>query len=62
MGPRVLTYNGDVTHLMGEAFTCPRFMLNGGVRKVRWVVTDTTYDPDVNKTYVELDVSTEEAA
>jgi hypothetical protein len=62
MGPRVLTYHGDVTHLMGESFTCPRFMLNGGVRKVRWVVTDVVYQSKSDVTYVELDVSTEEAA
>lgn len=55
MGPRVLTYNGDVSHLMGEKFTCPRFMLNGGVRMVTWIVTDVVYQSKNNVSYVELD-------
>jgi hypothetical protein len=57
VGPRILTYRNDVTHLIGEQFECPRFMLNGGIRTVRWVVTNATYYPEWNKTFVELDVS-----
>lgn len=57
MGPRILTYKNNVEHLVGEEFVCPRFMLNGAVRMVRWVVTNATYYPEWNKTFIELDVA-----
>jgi hypothetical protein len=57
MGPRVLTYHGDVSHLMGEFFTCPRFMLNGAIRMVRWVVTYVDFNTVTKVSYVELDVA-----
>lgn len=56
VGPRILTYHGDQSHLIGEEFTCPRFMLNGGVRMVTWVVTDAVFQEGTNLTFVELDV------
>lgn len=57
MGPRILTYKGNVEHLMGEIFEAPRLMRNGGIRLVRWVVTNVTFYAEWNKTFVELDVS-----
>lgn len=57
MGPRILTYKGDVTHMIGESFVCPRFMVGGGVHLVRWVATDATYVKEWDKTFVEMDVS-----
>lgn len=57
MGPRILTYKNDVTHLIGEEFTVPRFLVGGGITMVRWVVTNATYYAEWNKTFVELDVA-----
>lgn len=57
MGPRILTYKNNVEHLMGEQFIAPRFLIGGGLRMVRWVVTNATYYPEWNKTFVELDVA-----
>lgn len=57
MGPRILTYKGDVTHLMGGQFVAPRLQVGGGLTMVRWVVTDVNYYPEWNKTFVELDAN-----
>lgn len=59
MEPRILTYKNNAEHLAGEAFVCPRLMLNGAVRMVRWVATKATYCPEWNKTFVEFDANLE---
>lgn len=57
MGPRILTYKNNVEHLAGEEFVVPRLLVGGGLTMVRWVVTNATYYPEWNKTFVELDVA-----
>lgn len=48
------TYNGDVGHIVGEVFICPRFAKTGS-SVVRWVATDAVYDSTSNTTRVEFD-------
>jgi hypothetical protein len=43
---------------MGEVFEAPRLMIGGGLRFVRWVVTNAMYYPVYGRTFVELDVLT----
>lgn len=52
-----MTYKGDVQDIIGETFVCPRFMVGGGVKLVRWTATDATYIAEWDKTYVEMDVT-----
>lgn len=57
MGPKTLTYNADVRHIVGEEFIAPRLMVGGGLHMVRWVATNAEYDPQTGKTRVEMDVA-----
>jgi hypothetical protein len=50
-----LTYNNDVTHLIGEKVTAPYLNRQGGATTKTWVVTDAVYDANTNKTKVEFD-------
>jgi hypothetical protein len=52
---RVLTYKGDVTHLLGDKTTCPYLLKDGGVEMKAWVATDVWYNEETNKTRVEMD-------
>jgi hypothetical protein len=47
-------YNGDVTHIVGESFTCPR-LAHPQSTMLRWVATDAVYNFSTDRTRVEFD-------
>lgn len=51
---RYVTYPGNVEHIVGEVFICPR-LAKSGSSVLRWVATDAKYNADTDGTYVEFD-------